>query len=406
MTTIVWGHGSRGRGEEKTFVPDGTTVKWYADLDQNLLTRNGFLALSSGDFGAPNDSQGPGKGTDVLVYNYVVSEDLAKRDKVAILHRGSSALQFVGAEVAQGPLCPTPVVCRTAGVHSCSGLLGTVKDSEIVILVCRGLPGGNAGTEAFGSDDVTSDIGKEFKEWFDQWVKRVLADPDGAMGDFETYSDPVKLQVGTYLAVPAWQAVHWGSKYAAASQFDDAFTQFRDLPDASSTRYFLDNVAQYRSAFAGAAATDPQAFFAALDRSPQPVRDVFNGVSDIAVERERATQTTAQAGFEEFAATSWVPDAADLAQINGINQAAVKSAEDGESLDYVVAGFALLIGSGHGAAYDTWAANEPDQARGTITVKRATFGAGKLEVEGCPPAKQSIVEAALNSFSDKDVKFV
>jgi hypothetical protein len=406
LTTIVWGHGSRSRGAEKTFVPDGTTIKWYADLDQNLLTRNGFLALSSGDFGAPTDSQGPGSGTSVEVFNYEVFEDLAKRDQVAILHRGDSDLKFVGAEVPQGPLCSTPAECRKAGKHDCGGLLGTVHDTEIVILVCRGLPGGNTATAAFGSDPVTKDIDEDFQRWFQTWVTALQTDPDSAMREFETYSDPVKLQLGTFIAVPVWQAVHWASTYAAAGQYTDAFTQFRSVTDAGALGWMLGNIPVYAARFTDAANADPEAFFAALDAGPQIARDAFNALPAIATAREAHKQAGAQAAFEDFAAGSWAPTAEEIAGVNEINRATVKAADDGEALPYIVAGFVLLIGDGHGGEWQSWAANEPDQASGTITVKRATFGAGRLDVEGCPPSKQSIVENAIGSFSDKEVRFV
>lgn len=404
MTTIVWGHGSRSRGEEKTFVPAGTTIKWYADLDQNLLTRNGFLALSSGDFGRPTDSQGPGNGTRVEIFNYEVFEDLAKRDRVAILHRGDSALQFVGAEVAEGPLCSEPAACRRAGAHSCDGLLGTVRDSEIVILVCRGLPGGDADTHTYGSDPVTKDIDDDFNAWYRTWRASLSADPDAAMAAFATYSDPVKLQLATYLAVEQWQALHWASVYAANADPASAMTQFRDLDDFSQFAGLLADIPVYRQRFSDAVKADPAGYVAALDNAPQGARDALAAaIPDFAGLQNLASADQAHA---DFAAESWVPSDDEIAGVNEINAATVKDADDREELDFIVAGFVLLVGDRHGANWTDWARERPDHAEGTITVKRATFGAGKFEVLGCPPAKQSIVENALNAFSDKDVKFV
>jgi hypothetical protein len=414
MTTLIWGHGARTRGEEKVLVPTGTTIRWFSQVDENLLTNNGFLALETGDFGNATDTQGPGDGSTVEVFNYEVSQDLVKRDWVSMLHRGDERLMFVGAEVPEGLLCTTPGPCRTAGRHACAGVFGRVQDSEIVILVCRGVPGsGRGSTDAYGRDanSPQRDTVDDMAGFVGGFMTRVAADPDAAMTEFGTFSDPVKIHLAPWPSIAAFQAVHWGTYYAAAGSPDDAFRQLAPAAaDASTWSEAADLIATvdvYRARFADGAAAAPHAFFAALDAAPANLRSAIGGIGR--VQDVRATwehQGTAQSAWENDAASTWVPGEADLAALASVNQAAVKAVGDGDSVPYELAGFVLLVGDGHGENWYTWARGEADHFAGEITVKKGgTFSAGKLTVESCPPVKQGIVESALNAFSDKEVVF-
>jgi hypothetical protein len=415
MTTLIWGHGARTRGEEKVLVPAGTTIRWFSQVDENLLTNNGFLALETGDFGNATDTQGPGDGRTVEVYNYQVYEDLVKRDWVSMLHRGDSRLMFVGAEVTEGFLCSSPATCRQAGQHNCAGVFGRVQDSEIVILVCRGVPGsGRGSTAAYGSDvdapqrDTVSDMAGFVTEF----MKRVRSDPDAAMTEFAELSDPVKIHLAPWPSIAGFQAVHWAAYYAASAAPEDAFRQLAEAAANGTTwgeaAQLINDVDTYRARFADGAAASPAAFFAALDAAPAQVQAAIGGIGRVQdVRTTWQEQSAADSDWRDEAAATWVPNEAELAAVAEINQAAIKATDDGESVAYEVAGFVLLVGAGHGAEWYSWAQQQPDHAAGTITVtKGGVFSSGRLEVDSCPPAKQGVVESALGAFSDKDVKFV
>ena len=47
MATILWGHGERDRADEKTFVPDGRTVKWYSEVDRDQSSTSPREVLSA-----------------------------------------------------------------------------------------------------------------------------------------------------------------------------------------------------------------------------------------------------------------------------------------------------------------------------------------------------------------------
>ena len=68
---------------------------------------------------------------------------------------------FIGTDIPEGHLCNDVEGCKAAGAHKCDGVLGKAKDTEIVVLVCRGLKGvKNNPTVLYGRDksDPVSEI--------------------------------------------------------------------------------------------------------------------------------------------------------------------------------------------------------------------------------------------------------
>jgi hypothetical protein len=68
---------------------------------------------------------------------------------------------FIGTDIPEGHLCTDVEGCKAAGAHKCDGVLGKAKDTEIVVLVCRGLKGvKNNPTVLYGRDksDPVSEI--------------------------------------------------------------------------------------------------------------------------------------------------------------------------------------------------------------------------------------------------------
>jgi hypothetical protein len=424
MTTIVWGHGSRSKGEEKTFVPAGTTVRWFSNVDENLLTNNGFLALETGDFGNATDTQGPGDGVKTKIYNYQVFEDLVKRDWVSMLHQGSGKLTFVGVEVPdQAYLCSTPQACERRGSHACEGLFSKIKDTEIVILVCRGMPGSDKSTQKYGSqpdpklktpeDELNplTDTVSDMAGFVGGFMGRVRTDPDTAMAEYTELSNPVKIHLAPWPSIIGFQAAHWAAYYAATGDPDGAFRQLGEVAgDATNwgeTTKLLQSVDVYRARFAQGAAAAPERFFALLDTAPGNVQTLIGGIGRVQMVRtEWEKQSQATADWQAEAASTWVPSESDLAGVAEINKKTVKDAEDEEELDYEVAGFVMLIGDNHPAEWYVWARGQKDHASGKLTVEKGGFRSkGSFEVTGCPMTKQGVVEAAIQAFSEKEVEF-
>ncbi len=103
------------------------------------------------------------------------------------------------------------------------------------------------------------------------------------------------------------------------------------------------------------------------------------------------------------AITEWAPSDADLEAVAQVNQPYLKGLDEDAPGDWEVGGFLVLLGGGHG--YTDWVRQQPDYAAGTFTVKRATFGAGKVVFTGVPSAHQGTITAAVERFSDKAVEF-
>jgi hypothetical protein len=403
MTTLVWGHGIRDRGEEKTFVPDGTTVKWYSDLDQNLFTRNGFVAVSSGEFGSPNDQQGPGRGTEVEIYNYGVAEDLVKRDYVAMLNRQGLPLMFIGSEIPEGHLCNDLPGCRGKGEHTCDGVLGKAKDTEVVILVCRGVAGMQGqSTLAYGSDvkDPLSSINEDTTGFINAFLNRVTADPASAEQEFDGLGDPVKIIMRTDMRIPAWQAIRWAADAGRKGSISDLFTQLRENLNDQRAEQFL-TIGYYADGLAAGARSDVDEFFRTMEKFPGTLTTRIEAIPAIA-----ALKQSWEKGRQAFADATWSPDDAALDRVSTKNGQNVKAAGDGDSLPIRVGGVLALIGSGHDPQSVNYVERQGDFEQGSLTVtKGGAFSKGGIEVKGLSPGKEGLVTAVVTNFSDKKVTF-
>jgi hypothetical protein len=403
VATLVWGHGTRDRGEEKTFVPEGTTVKWYSDVDQNLFTRNGYIAASSGDFGSPNDEQGPGRGTEVEVINYGVSADREKWDFVAILNNNVHDLYFVGGDVKEGHLCNDVAGCQTAGTHQCDGVFGTVKPtSELVILVCRGIAGiQNPATAAFGSDakDPLAEINKDTTAFIDRFIARVKADPAAAEQEFEGLSNPVKIIMTTSMSVPGWQAIRWAADAGNNGDIPSLFTQLKDQLNNTWAEQFL-TIPRYLDGLEAGAKSNPELFFRTLAANPGSLTTKIGELAPIAAVKQELDQK--RAAFEN---DTWSPDDAALAAVTKRNGDNVKATADGGSAPIIAGGVLALIGDGHDPRVDAYVRRQSDLEQGSITVtKGGAFSKGAITVKGIA-AKETLVKTLVEEISDKKLTF-
>jgi hypothetical protein len=401
VATLVWGHGLRDRGEEKTFVPDGTTVKWYSDVDQYLITANGFVAVSSGAFGNPNDQQGPGNGTQVEVFNYRVAPDLEKRDYVALLNRDGHDLKFVGAEVNEGYLCNDVAGCRARGSHACDGVFGLVHDQELIILACRGVAGmRNAATAAYGRDaaDPLASITRDTSVFVQGFARRVMTDPISAEREFDNLSDPVKILLTGWDTISAWESIRWAADAGRKGDVSGLFTQLQSQLNNADGERFL-TVTYYLQGLETGAQADPELFFNTLAAHPGNLTAKIATLGPIVAVKTQLDKK--KAAF----ARSWVPNDTAFAAITQINSQNVKSSRDGKTMTIVAGGVLVLIGPGHNQQAVNYVKTQGDEEHGTLTVtKGSAFSKGGLAVTGIS-AKQPVVKLMISKFSEKSVTF-
>jgi hypothetical protein len=401
MATLVWGHGTRDRGDENTFVPDGMTVKWYSDMDQNLFTRNGFVAVSSGAYGSPNDQQGPGKGTEVEVLNYGVAADLEKADFVSLLNHDGHDLKFIGSDIDPGHLCNDVAGCLANGSHKCDGVFGKVQGPELIILVCRGIAGmQNLGTLAYGNDaaDPLAEINDDTSAFIGKFIGKVLADAPAAEREFDGLSDPVKIIMTTDMTVTGWQAVRWAADAGRNGDISSLFTQLKSELNNTYAEQFL-ALPSYLEGLEAGAKADPEQFFRALDSNAGSLATKIAALGPIA-----AVKTDLD-NRQKFAEDTWSPDDTALAAVTQRNSDNVKATADGASAPIIAGGVLALIGAGHDPRVVGYVRRQGDLEEGSVTVsKGGAFSKGDIEVKGIS-AKEALVKTLIEEFSDKKVTF-
>ncbi len=409
MATILWGHGERDRGEEKTFVPQGVTVKWYANVDETLVTKNGFLAVETGEFGTPTDQMGPGDATKVEIYNYWVGEDLIKRDLVSLLNEGSPHdLKFVGADVdTDAHLCNDVVGCLANGSHKCDGVFGKSttlwrKDPDLVILVCRSLKDANSkSTGKFGSDDksVLSDFNEDINDILRKLMVQVLTDPEGVEKIYDNFPQKSQIYATTNLRIRGWLAVRWAADYGRKGDIPGLFKQLEEEVDNAFADQFV-QVPRYADGLTAAAQSKPEAFFGTLDITPGTLPKKIAAVPGVV-----AAKQALDAKKAKFAADTWIPDnaAVDAAQIKSRNN--VKAIADGGNGPIYAGGAIMLVGSGHNPRIVAYVERQGDYETGVVNVtKGSAFSKGALKVSGVSGHKD-LVEQMLKEFTGKKVTF-
>lgn len=411
MATIVWGHGTRDRGEEKTFVPQGSTVKWYSEVDENLMTANGFLAISGGSFSAPVESFGPGDGVTVEVYNYGVFEDLVKRDYVAILNDEKNELLFIGAEIKEGHLCNDLEGCKNAGEHKCDGVLGIVgANKEIAIMVCRGLPGSSTGTKQFGgdADDPLADFGDQLQEFVNGLWQNIFSNPEEAEKGFDSLPTASLAIIGkSYGFVDGWKAVRWAADAGRNGDIPSMWDQMRGATADDTTKALL-GIPRYKEGIIAGAKANPDAFFKRLDAGSGPLDAQIRTIAELDTvrqERQKALEAARDHVDAQRRDGDWHPTDKDYEGVISTNGANVKASAGGNRLKVLAGGVLVLIGSGHDAKHTTYVQRQADLEDGWVTVKKGgAFSKGTLTVTGIS-AKQGVVKSQIGEFSDKSVVF-
>ncbi|HEX9260422.1 MAG TPA: hypothetical protein VF855_12860 [Acidimicrobiales bacterium] len=214
MATIIMGHGNRIEGEAKTFVPQGTSIKFFGEDRATLLTSNALAVVATGGAGTPTEEFGPGEE----IWNYhLYKEDDRGIAQYMQLDPGGNTMVFVGPDLGNDtPLCTDVLMCEQHGEHSCDGVLGQYA-GDLIVLACRPLKGaGDSYDPQLGGDedDPTADLDAQLDEWKDGFYSRVQADPDAAEAEFDNLPYNTQVMLLTSSRIKAWSEVRYIRWYA------------------------------------------------------------------------------------------------------------------------------------------------------------------------------------------------
>lgn len=272
MTAIIKGHGAR-INDEKTFVPQGVTLRFYSNSDVNLATSVALIALLDGAQ-APAQEVITGTGTVGDVDNYVLgTQDDGFYAKWMALggELDDARIWWVGTDIPDGTrLCENPETCPGLGEHTCTGALGYMEgQSEIVILACRGYVKDPAVSSErdYGTDpnhpqhSTASSIG--------EMVTYALGLAKTNPGEAEAYVDSIDQgTIGLMINrkdFAAWQLARRAKEYAAANDLQQLFGHLRANQNRlDDIMQWLDEVPSYGAAIDTVARNYPDTFAAWL----------------------------------------------------------------------------------------------------------------------------------------------
>jgi hypothetical protein len=394
MATIVKGHGARV-DDTTTFVPNGTTVKFYSDFDVNLATSSALVAITSGSFASPNDEAD--EGSDIANYRLYKQDDRFYAQWIAMGGEAKTPIWWVGQDLPdQIRLCNLDGTCDPgSGLHNCTGVFGQVKDSEIILLACRGVLGAHGGSTAeFGSDeeDPLHDVNADMNEWFGGFISRLQADPDKAEAEYDALPQGTKALALATGYGEAFSYGRWIRRYALDDDLDNLFTHLKqNAAKSGNMMWLVNNVASCGAALDAAVARHPGNFKDFLDTAGDPWRTALMARPAIAT----AIGTVAAAEAPSI----------DWAEFQGRNREFVKNMAEGDGAVFWQYDEVLVIGGQYRHPYGA-ALLEAGGSEGTLTMleRGGVVSRGSVEVSGA--ADQDAFKRAFGELSAKTVKFV
>lgn len=276
MTTIVKGHGSRDDDQE-TFVAQGRQLRFYSGFDVDLGTTVALIAIADGA-GAPATETvvGTGKVGDVANYTVHTQDDGFYAKWLAMGGESGIPISWVGNDIPDGTrFCTNPDTCNGLGEHTCSGVLGTVDDADIVILACRGTATSSKSEYKYGTDDKNplQTLDADTDDFVDEILTLAKADPDKAHEKVDNLPQGSIAMMVNRVDFDTWQKARFLSQYAS----DGDHTQFFGHLTANAARaprilQWLDDVPSYGSAVDSFVSGDVTAFLQNFDKAPDAVK--------------------------------------------------------------------------------------------------------------------------------------
>ena len=305
MTAIVNGHGSR-IDDTKTFVPVGTTLKFYAGFDMDLSTSVNLIALAQGTFANPvQEVKGTGSPDDIENYQYTAEDASFYAKWYAMGGEASLDIWWVGDSIETGSrLCQSPEACLQAGKHTCNGVLGLIEDPEIVILACRGYVGDEdtAMTTTYGSnpDDPLYHAADEAYAEIQRLLTLAQRDPDAAEAEVRGFPQEKFALYVNDRSFDAWLMAWTAKEYANDLDVEQLVGHLRANRDKlAQVGDYLHDIPTYGQAVDRCATTAPEIFTWWVDSQPDEAVEAFLGrrtvVADL-LRRVRAENQGLQPG--------------------------------------------------------------------------------------------------------------
>jgi hypothetical protein len=279
MTQIVKGHGSRPDDEE-TFVPVGTSLKFFSDFDVNLGTTVALAAIVDGAQAAPKETiAGTGEVGDVANYAVWQQDDGFYAKWLAMGGEEGIPIWWVGNDIPDGTrLCSAPDTCPGLGAHNCSGVLGLVQDSEIVILACRGYEDDDSPSAEYeygsDADNPLQGVDADVDEGVDRIMELVKTDPSAAEAQVDSWPQGTMALAQNRVDFATWTVARFVKDYAEANAFDQLFGQLTaNANRLSRVLDWLDDVPAYGQAVDTAATTYRETFVQWFNQASEDVQD-------------------------------------------------------------------------------------------------------------------------------------
>lgn len=411
-------HGTRVGDWPETFVPEGKTISFYAQFDENVLRSIGLAALNAGDI-EPTQTVEGGKPVPNYYHSRFADNEMAEH-LTSVSSATGGAVYFVGGELPDPSyLCTTPDKCATTYPRhhdDCQGVFKLIAEDDIKSVACRGLhgdPNSKATYAMEGSTEFMTELGEETLRIL-EWAK---TDPDAAMQYYQSLSEATRVQLnGANTNLAKWAEQYFkagGSDTPAAvvearnfveSHGDIAFHDYAEQMDpvqqnvVFSEQDLLDAfwLGYARKLVRNQQSPEMAQWFATLDAARQEQLSSDREIADalaIGLQGGNVAQTT-----------EWRATDEDFDEATGFNESFAKDLDEGVDAVWEVGGFLVLLGEPSGDLASR-VRQAHDYAAGTFRVKRRTFGAGSFEFSGVAPAHQETIKWAVGQFSKKDVEF-
>lgn len=279
MTHIVKGHGERV-DDQKTFVATGRKLRFYSGFDVDLNSTVALAAIATGA-SAPAVETVDGTGTvgDVANYELFAQDDGFYAKWLAMGGESGLPISWVGNDIPDGTrLCDNPDTCNGLGEHTCTGVLGRVDDTDIVLLACRGVEGSDATETKYGTDaddplhELRDDVGK-FVDDLLELAKNDVAKAEQQVDGLPQGSLALMQNRGDFCD---WQSARHLSQLAAQSDVTGVFGLLTaNADDAGDIVEWLDDVPSYGKALDSFAENHTEDFFRAFDAASDEVKDAL-----------------------------------------------------------------------------------------------------------------------------------
>jgi hypothetical protein len=420
MTVIVSGHANRA-DDQKTFVPIGTKLRFYSDVDMNVNANVTLTAIADGAKATAQETvDGTGEEDDVYNYTFYTEDDHFVAQWLAMGGESGIPIHFVGDSLISRDdrLCNAPDKCDRT--HTCDGVLGALKEEkDIVILACRGFvpheeevveihitgPGKDDYVEVtslimekpeseskYGQDraDPLQAVGSEV----DAAVRKILSlaktDPDAAERQVDKLPQGTIAMMSNSRNFDSWQKARYLKDTAQSRDFEQMIGHLTaNEDDLKWIMKWLDDIPAYGAAVDQAVTTNLLAII--------PLTGM-----DLGALRSRDAIASAADAIEEVLDSYPQPDDNALAELAERNAANVKALPVGTTTAVSVGGGVALLGEGHDVRVRVYVYQAEDEENGTFQVKGSAFKS--LEVEGIQQ-NQALVRKTVEAFSKMKVNF-